>query len=205
MNPGNGAAPCAAQRQGFKEIVQSSPAHLPTARTTETRNSGGQPNRTHPGAPTTSTRKTAPALGALGAGFFAECFPGQPRSRPSGPPQGTRHSAGDAAPGASRGGGAHSRSLPLSEAPRPPRGLQDPRWTPQPEGVVPPTPRRSERPEGSPAHPTRPAVGARRSRRDSLQLTQRLLPVSPLISAPVRTSTSAPSCHGFCFPPKFCI
>lgn len=127
MNPGNGAAPCAAQRQGFKEIVQSSPAHLPTARTTETRNSGGQPNRTHPGAPTTSTRKTAPALGALGAGFFAECFPGQPRSLPSGPPQGTRHSAGRRCPGCQQGWGrtqplpAPLRGPPAAPgAPRPP-------------------------------------------------------------------------------------
>lgn len=158
-----------------------------------------------PEPPPQARGKLHPHSGALDAGFFAECFPGQPRSRPSGPRREPGTPQGDAAPGAGRGGGTHSRSLPLSEAPRPPRGLRDPRWTPQPEGVVPPTPRRSERREGSPAHPTRPAVGARRSRRDSLQLTQRLLPVSPLISAPVRTSTSAPSCHGFCFPPKFCI
>lgn len=35
--------------------------------------------------------------------------------------------------------------------------------------------------------------------------TSALLPIPPLVSAPVRTSTYARSCHGFCFPRTFCI
>lgn len=108
------------------------------------------------------------------------------RRPPSRPQQGTRR----------RQGWGRTQPLPaVPGAPRPPLASTA-------GGSRPAHPAQAGTPgRVPPSTQLRPAVRARGSRRDSLQLAQRLLPVPRFISAPVGTSTSAPSCHGFCSPP----